>query len=311
MRTPGSISTCGTDGQYCSSTGATRPASAAARRRERVHRGRRPRFVRSVYFTDPNGIALEASWWAIDATGRPADYADERVFADPEPVAAIDELRRHGQVLEAPVTRTHQRGDRRPGLTAHAAARQRRPAKNSVRRARALGRPDAVGDRRVVVEPGVGAHVVERCRGPGLEVGGAVHEAADAGAKRGAGAHHARLERHDERAVVEPPRCRARRRRPAGRGSRRGRSGPGVRSRSLWRLGDRHAVAQRRPRRPARRRARGRLASSATSISGDVVHVGSRRSSMAEGVGFEPTVSCPTHAFQACRFGRSRIPPDM
>ena len=30
---------------------------------------------------------------------------------------------------------------------------------------------------------------------------------------------------------------------------------------------------------------------------------------MAEGVGFEPTVSCPTHAFQACRFGRSRIPP--
>jgi hypothetical protein len=62
-------------------------------------------FVRSVYFTDPNGIALEASWWAIDATGRPADYADERVFADPEPVPAVDELRRHGQVLEAPVTR--------------------------------------------------------------------------------------------------------------------------------------------------------------------------------------------------------------
>src|SRR6478736_3381349 len=30
---------------------------------------------------------------------------------------------------------------------------------------------------------------------------------------------------------------------------------------------------------------------------------------IAEGVGFEPTVSCPTHAFQACRFGRSRIPP--
>ena len=30
---------------------------------------------------------------------------------------------------------------------------------------------------------------------------------------------------------------------------------------------------------------------------------------LAEGVGFEPTVSFPTHAFQACRFGRSRIPP--
>ncbi len=30
---------------------------------------------------------------------------------------------------------------------------------------------------------------------------------------------------------------------------------------------------------------------------------------MAEGVGFEPTEGCPSHAFQACRFGRSRIPP--
>ena len=30
---------------------------------------------------------------------------------------------------------------------------------------------------------------------------------------------------------------------------------------------------------------------------------------VAEGVGFEPTVSLPTHAFQACRFGRSRTPP--
>ncbi len=30
---------------------------------------------------------------------------------------------------------------------------------------------------------------------------------------------------------------------------------------------------------------------------------------MAETVGFEPTVSCPTHAFQACRFVRSRTSP--
>jgi hypothetical protein len=30
----------------------------------------------------------------------------------------------------------------------------------------------------------------------------------------------------------------------------------------------------------------------------------------AEEVGFEPTVSCPTHTFQACRFGRFRTPPD-
>ena len=32
---------------------------------------------------------------------------------------------------------------------------------------------------------------------------------------------------------------------------------------------------------------------------------------MAEGEGFEPTVSFPTHAFQACRFGRSRTPPGV
>ena len=38
--------------------------------------------VHSVYFTDPNGIALEASWWVLDATGRAADYGDNRFFAD-------------------------------------------------------------------------------------------------------------------------------------------------------------------------------------------------------------------------------------
>jgi hypothetical protein len=31
--------------------------------------------------------------------------------------------------------------------------------------------------------------------------------------------------------------------------------------------------------------------------------------STAERVGFEPTVGCPTHDFQSCRFGRSRTPP--
>ena len=49
-------------------------------------------FMRSIYFTDPNGIALEASWWVIDPTGRDADYGDERLFADPDPVPAVREL---------------------------------------------------------------------------------------------------------------------------------------------------------------------------------------------------------------------------
>ena len=48
--------------------------------------------VKSVYFTDPNGIALEASYWVIDATGRPYDPGDDRLFADPDPVPAVGEL---------------------------------------------------------------------------------------------------------------------------------------------------------------------------------------------------------------------------
>jgi catechol 2,3-dioxygenase-like lactoylglutathione lyase family enzyme len=59
--------------------------------------------LRSVYFTDPNGIALEASWWVTDVTGRPADYSDEHVFADPDPVPAVEELRRGG-VESVPLT---------------------------------------------------------------------------------------------------------------------------------------------------------------------------------------------------------------
>ncbi len=49
--------------------------------------------MRSIYFSDPNGIALEASWWVIDPTGRPTDFADERLFADADPVPAVHELR--------------------------------------------------------------------------------------------------------------------------------------------------------------------------------------------------------------------------
>ena len=38
-------------------------------------------------------------------------------------------------------------------------------------------------------------------------------------------------------------------------------------------------------------------------------NLGLNLTQLAEGVGFEPTVTCATHAFQACRFGRSRNPP--
>ena len=38
--------------------------------------------LRSIYFTDPTGIALEASWWATDATGHGTDYDDEMLFSE-------------------------------------------------------------------------------------------------------------------------------------------------------------------------------------------------------------------------------------
>jgi catechol 2,3-dioxygenase-like lactoylglutathione lyase family enzyme len=60
--------------------------------------------LRSIYFTDPDGLALEASYWTVDATGRPADYHDERLFGDPNPVAAVEELAATGEVAWVPHT---------------------------------------------------------------------------------------------------------------------------------------------------------------------------------------------------------------
>ena len=61
--------------------------------------------VHSVYFTDPNGIALEASCWVRDVTGRTSDYDDEQIYGDPEPVPALHELRTTGTLAAAPSTR--------------------------------------------------------------------------------------------------------------------------------------------------------------------------------------------------------------
>jgi catechol 2,3-dioxygenase-like lactoylglutathione lyase family enzyme len=62
-------------------------------------------FLRSIYFSDPNGIALEASWWTADPTGRPVDYADERLFSDADPVPAVRELRETGRLARTVSTR--------------------------------------------------------------------------------------------------------------------------------------------------------------------------------------------------------------
>ena len=62
--------------------------------------------MKSIYFTDPNGISLEASYWVIDATGRPADYEDRAtLFTDPDPVPALVELAATGELVWTPSTR--------------------------------------------------------------------------------------------------------------------------------------------------------------------------------------------------------------
>lgn len=63
-------------------------------------------FIRSVYFTDPNGISLEASWWVRDVTGRSADYGDA-LFGDPEPVPAVPEPRARARQFRARSSATH------------------------------------------------------------------------------------------------------------------------------------------------------------------------------------------------------------
>ncbi|HEX3607225.1 MAG TPA: VOC family protein [Candidatus Dormibacteraeota bacterium] len=59
-------------------------------------------FIHSIYFTDPNGIALEASFWLADATARPED--DRGAFMDPDPVAAVRELLEAGRLEWLPAT---------------------------------------------------------------------------------------------------------------------------------------------------------------------------------------------------------------
>jgi catechol 2,3-dioxygenase-like lactoylglutathione lyase family enzyme len=62
------------------------------------------RVMHSIYFTDPNGIALEASWWVVDATARDGDYTDPALFADADPVPAVRELADAGVLASTPTT---------------------------------------------------------------------------------------------------------------------------------------------------------------------------------------------------------------
>lgn len=58
----------------------------------------------SIYFTDPNGIALEASCWVTSPPSGPDRFADPLFFADDEPVPAVAELIAGG-LTSVPTTR--------------------------------------------------------------------------------------------------------------------------------------------------------------------------------------------------------------
>jgi catechol 2,3-dioxygenase-like lactoylglutathione lyase family enzyme len=59
-------------------------------------------FAHSIYFTDPSGIALEATYWLVDATAMPE--GDRSVFTDPDPVPAVRELVGGGRLDWMPAT---------------------------------------------------------------------------------------------------------------------------------------------------------------------------------------------------------------
>lgn len=58
--------------------------------------------VKSIYFTDPAGIALEASYWEKDATALPPE--DHSTMLDADPVLAVREIEAAGRVAWVPQT---------------------------------------------------------------------------------------------------------------------------------------------------------------------------------------------------------------
>jgi catechol 2,3-dioxygenase-like lactoylglutathione lyase family enzyme len=59
-------------------------------------------FIRSIYFSDPTGIALEASWWTTNLDQPGLDVADR--FLDSDPVPALRELIESGRIADTPAT---------------------------------------------------------------------------------------------------------------------------------------------------------------------------------------------------------------
>jgi catechol 2,3-dioxygenase-like lactoylglutathione lyase family enzyme len=60
--------------------------------------------LKSIYFTDPNGIALEASCWVENPTGQVPQAGDRR-YADANPVPAAQEILTTGKISDLPATK--------------------------------------------------------------------------------------------------------------------------------------------------------------------------------------------------------------
>jgi catechol 2,3-dioxygenase-like lactoylglutathione lyase family enzyme len=60
-------------------------------------------FIHSVYFTDPNGIALEASYWLRNPTTVDG-VRGEPIFTDEDPVPAVREIVESGEPAWTPKT---------------------------------------------------------------------------------------------------------------------------------------------------------------------------------------------------------------
>src|SRR5512133_41762 len=53
--------------------------------------------IRQFLFTDNTGILIEVNWDPAGITAMPVDYTSESRFDDPDPVPAVQELRREGR----------------------------------------------------------------------------------------------------------------------------------------------------------------------------------------------------------------------
>ena len=58
-------------------------------------------FIHSIYFHDFSGIALEASVWITNPTGKAPDHSNKNIFNDPNPVPALQEEMDQARLVES------------------------------------------------------------------------------------------------------------------------------------------------------------------------------------------------------------------